>query len=521
LNKSFFIEGKYLTHNKTNSTWLIVISLIFVIISPLVFSALSNNKPIRRQMKFQYKPSKQSFFHYKNNQQTNQIEDYDALIDSNGSLHLVFTESIGDSYQLGYKHTLTESTSAITWKTKPYYLVENQANTIRTPMIQQVGDTIYVLFVKNEGVHATLEILSRTLTSEIWNNFSSYSLVDNFYGTTELQFILGENSTVWLFGTLISPNTIDLYYTQYSFLDNQWSNWELLATNVTSSTHPFKAVKTSDDNIHLVWSKGNQWEHQLYYQIFFPNNHSVSSKETLSDGTTSCRHPELCVDKDDNLHLFWSEYIEPERLAQMGVKSIYYSTKKVNESWTEAIEVGPYIPPGRPTSGESDGMKPEVVIDKEDILWMAYEIREEYAYHQGVDLRNKNGNSWNPSVKISLRNNPAIEPLLLVDDNNYLHCFWLDFRSGAYHIYYRYKTDDNRWSEEKGLTWNEYTMQNFWGYFGIIIAIIVLLSIPFIIYRIFLRRRRKKILGDKIDKLETTRKIGNESNIDEEIFQEY
>jgi hypothetical protein len=307
------------------------------------------------------------------------------------------------------------------------------------------------------------------------------------------------NQTIWLSWKDNHEGSYNYYYMMYNMTTEIWSdNYTLNTINSLNCSNCDFFIDESGI-AHFTWSQGGDFNKQIFYRSVMRNG-TQSSIETITDGSTNCINPVIVLDSYNYLNVFWENRTVPYPQSY-GTINIETSRKQINGSWSQSIEVAPFIPPERPPSGESDAYQPAVAVDKENNLWLAHKINEDYAYRQGADIRNRNGLTWEPSRALSLVNSLIAKPNLNCDDAGNLHCLWLDFRTGYTQIYYRVKFINNYWSDEILLTRTGFVSTGIWKIVLITLGIIVAISIPIYLMNRYLRKRDERNLKKKLDLL--------------------
>ncbi|NHJ84594.1 MAG: hypothetical protein FK734_03980 [Asgard group archaeon] len=434
-----------------------------------------------------------------NQQEPFSIIYHSATSDSNHNLYLVY-------------HKQTQSFNVIEFMTANSYYVWNTTaqqilaeriglDSIGKPTITVAANQLYIVVAFVNSSLSGLLLLTKNTTDYLWNdpilifNTTTGSLKNPILTRNPAQDVLWLS---WLNGTEGSNN---VYYCTYNRTSTIWTKAFYASNNNTENCLDHHFIADNNGIAHLVFSEGPENYEKIYYRKIYQNG-TLENVEEVTNGANSCRYPYITKDTSNILNVFWNNLTVVDPGFEYGTKNIYTRSKATIGPWSEMIEVAPYIPPERPSTGESDAMKFAAVFDKQNVLWLAYEIREQYAYHMGVDIRSRLGSNWLASEKLALVNNAARDPMLIPDLAGNLHCFWLDIRFGTYEIYYRTKFSSGVWTEEKPLTAVIADSSGLWKFIlGFLVAIVVIAS-PLLIARYIQRRRQTKFLKEKIKDLQ-------------------
>ena len=281
-----------------------------------------------------------------------------------------------------------------------------------------------------------------------------------------------------------------------------WNSPLKLSVNNQSDNKQGDFLLDDNGHCHFVYSSGEESHEKIIYRKIW-NNLTLSDVEEISDGSQRCYYPSIIIDENDELNIFWNNHSVPDPVEFRGTKFIFSSIKE-NGNWSHPFEVGPYIPPERPSSGESDAFNSAACLDPTtNKVWLAYEIAEDYAYHTGIDIRARTSDTWEPSSQLTLVNNLAKDPQLFVTTNGDLICFWIDGRSVLNQVYFRVLFANGAWSEEIVLTaFTPGDYASLWNYVLIALGAALLLAVPPLIMRYVHRKREKKYIKEKLRQMD-------------------
>ncbi|MEA2070918.1 MAG: hypothetical protein U9O98_06465, partial [Asgard group archaeon] len=290
----------------------------------------------------------------------------------------------------------------------------------------------------------------------------------------------------------------ELYYRKYDYLFEAWSAIARVSNNSNEIFQKQDFIVDNNDNLHFVWSQGEENSQKILFRTIW-NNETKGVIEEVTYGINKAIDPAIIIDENNRLNIFWSNHTSEIPTDVYGTKFINTASKSIYSSiWSNYLEVAPFIPQERPPSSRSDASNPAITLDKAGYLWLAYEIQEDYAYHKGIDIRYRTSSGWQISEKISLINNLAKNPQLLVDNDNFMYAFWLDSRSANYQLFYRVRNDNYNWYNEIQITTSPSHSRSNWIFIGAFIGGVILLMIPYVIYKYLRRRRERNLIKNKI-----------------------
>jgi len=427
------------------------------------------------------------------------LVNYDVVKHPDDNFTIVFIDQVESIQQLG----IISTTSNYQWAESIQYLAKETADYsfVGKPTITYLQDSIYIFYPFKGASSRGIELISKNIETGVITNQTLFehpfdycnnplimrnatnnglilAWLSNDYGNYEL-FMTKSNTTVLDFGERIKVSSLN-----------------------ESSNKDCSFAMDSTGDLHFAWAYGEVHHEKIVYRTMYANS-SLSAIENITDGSNRCKEPVLLIDNYDYVNLFWTNFTVENPDLQMGTVNIYSAKKQLSGGpWINYLEVAPYIPTERPPSGESDAYTPAVALDQQNRLWLAYEIREEYANHMGVDIRHRENNNWMPGTILSLLTNAALDPQLIVDEDDNLHCFWLDARHSTYEIYHRIKFSTDTWSDEVLVTFTGRFFNYIWQTALIISVVFLVMGLPFVIGNILKRRRAEKLIKGKIKDLQ-------------------
>ncbi len=428
-----------------------------------------------------------------------QVSDFYVAINPTNELHLIYREKIGSFDQICY----LESSSEYVWnQSKNILIKENETHKLYSrPSITTKNDEPFAVYGFENGVKTGIVLLKRNTTTKIW---SSEVVIENIVGYLNDPIIAynANQTNFWLSW----EDKHEGNYSQYLMIGNsttlQWSAPTKLSSNELYDSRQGNFILDEDGNGHFVWKEGPENHEKIFYRKVYSNG-TLATIEEITDGTYECIKPAIVIDENKKINVFWNNHSDADPGTFLGTKFVYSSIRE-SDNWSTSFEVGPYIPLERPASGESDAFTAAVCLLKsKNELWLAYEIVEDYAYHSGIDIRNRESYSWQPSRPLSLVNNRAKDPQLLSSTNGDLICFWIDARAVTNQVYFRIRFANEAWSKEIALTaFKQNYFSSIWGYVLVIIGAIIILTIPSLMMRWLHKKRKEKYIKERVKNLD-------------------
>lgn len=436
---------------------------------------------------------------YPNAGDTSQIQSYAVAINSTNNIHVVYNKQIQIHNSLEYIVTGAD----FIWNLTSSIVIEENStlNIIGRPTLVAASDQLQLILAYSTAADSGLLMMEKPYSNKSWSS-NVVQLNETFEYQDPVLVRNTTNEDLWLCWRDNSEDSYKMFFSVYNNTSGMWSNTTKLTDPTGGNSTDCKFVLDDSGNAHFVWSEGplNQ-ERILYRKIFW--NGTMDPIEVLTDGSNRCRYPEIIIDPYNDINIFWSNYTVINPGVELGTQNIQTIRKSFTGTWSDPLFTAPYIPPERPPGGASDARIPSVALDLDNNLWVAYEIRELYSYHQGIDIRKRVGYSdWQPSERVSLANNPTIDPLIKCDNAGNLHCFWLDLRHSNYELYFRIRFSSGVWTNEFRLSLDLPTFGDYWRLILIVSGVIAVISLPMIILDRIRARKRNKLLKRKITDLQ-------------------
>lgn len=428
-----------------------------------------------------------------------QVIDFHVAINPSNELHLIYREKIADFDQICY----LESSSEYIWnQSKNIIIKENDTHKLYSrPSITTKNDELFAVYGFEDGVKTGIVLLKRNTITKIWSNEIVIENIEGHLNDPIIAYNINQTN-LWLSW----EDKHEGNYSQYLMIGNsttlQWSAPIKLSSNELFDSQHGNFLLDEDGNGHFVWKEGLENHEKILYRKVYCNG-TLAAIEEITDGTFKCIKPVIVIDENKKINVFWNNYSVVDPGTFLGTKFIYSSIRE-NDNWSPPFEVGPFIPPGRPTSGESDAYTAAVCfLESKNELWLAYEIIEDYAYHSGIDIRNRESNSWQPSGLLTLINNRAKDPQLITSSDGDLICFWIDARAVTNQVYFRIRFANEVWTEEIALTaFKQNYFSSAWNYVLLAIAGALILAIPSLVMRRVHKKRKEKYIREKVKNLD-------------------
>ena len=426
------------------------------------------------------------------------VSSFSFSFDSINNLYLIYNEQQVNHNKLIYK----EADSDYQWNLTEQIIVEdnNSLSIFGTPSIEVTADKLWFVIPYENSSSQGVILYSKGLSSNKWHSNIILSKEATSISSPLIQKIPEKDALLFTWKDNHEGN-FNIYTMYYNITTQLLNNLSRITSNSGFYISNIKFTFDSNNDIHFVWSEGETNYEQILYRKIYQNG-TMEPIEFLTDGSNRCKYPTIINDGQGSINVFWTNYTKINPGIDYGTININTVKKYSQGNWSKILDIAPYIPLERPPGSESDAEKPTVALDIDNNLWLAYEIREQYVNHIGVDIRHRSNFGWQNGEKVSLVINSAIDPLIKADNAGNLHCMWLDIRYGSYDIIYRIKFITGLWSYEIALSHSSTNAGSTLARnMGIIIAVIVAFSIPiFLLNRMKVRRLHKK-MQKKIDDL--------------------
>lgn len=244
-------------------------------------------------------------------------------------------------------------------------------------------------------------------------------------------------------------NDFDTFY-KYKPFNGEWSKMQLVSINSTNDTGCPCSTIDKNGNLHVVWSdwidpEGSSDDWDVYFSKLNDDGNFSDVELVSTESTDNSFEPTIAVDSKYNIHVVW---YEKSNYGDSGNDyDIFYKYKPLNENWTKTTVV----------SKESTGSStiPALTVDSDDILHLVW-VDNTNIGNVGSDgdifYKNKSLNKdWSEIQIVSTEsNNYGHWPSITTDLNDTIHVVWKDIIvtdfSNNYEIYYKYKPKNAAWS---------------------------------------------------------------------------
>ena len=309
---------------------------------------------------------------------------------------------------------------------KLHFNVTDNGNQTEFDHIVTVGETKAGGFVKNItlGRYWT-EDIRVTYAPGYYKEMGSIALDSNC--SVHVVWIDMRNGT----GQYPAPT---IYYAKLDNNGNKIINDTRIASNL-HCYHPCVAVD-SNDNVHIFWDQYmGTAGYEIYYEKLDNNGNTLVDDKRITNVSGWSMSPSIAIDTDDNIHLVWADHRgNPENY------DIYYMKLDNNgNNLTNEVRV---------TNARGTSENPKIVIDSENNLhivwddwrdWNGGEPQISEIYYEKLD---SNGNTLIDDLRLTYNASRAFLGNVVIDSEDNIHIGWQDYRHGNPECYYK-KIDKN------------------------------------------------------------------------------
>lgn len=197
-----------------------------------------------------------------------------------------------------------------------------------------------------------------------------------------------------------------------------------------------KIVRDPAGHIYVAYTKPINNFSQVFVQISEDQGKSWRDLAHVSSPTGDATTPMIAIDSQQNLHVFWTQYVQ-------NVRQIFYAP----------IENGKAAPAQALTTGPAYNGFPSAAFDSQDRLHLVWYGLDEGVYQ--IWYRRKDRDGWSAPLKLSTGLFPdSVNPTIATDAHDNVHVAWYQFDSGrgVYQIFYRrYNAQADRWEQRQSL----------------------------------------------------------------------
>lgn len=196
-----------------------------------------------------------------------------------------------------------------------------------------------------------------------------------------------------------------------------------------------KIVRDPAGRIYVAYTKPIDNFSQVFVQISEDQGKTWRDLAHISPPTGDATTPMIAIDSQQNLHIFWTQYIQ-------NVRQIFYAP----------IERGKASPAQALTSGPAYNGFPSAAFDSKGQLHLVWYGLEEGVYQ--IWYRRKDQDGWSTLIKLSTGFPDSVNPTIATDAQDNVHVAWYQFDSarGVYQIFYRrYNARTGQWEHRRSL----------------------------------------------------------------------
>jgi len=107
-------------------------------------------------------------------------------------------------------------------------------------------------------------------------------------------------------------------------------------SNTSRESNTPKVAVDSNKNVHIIWSDNISGTYQILYRNFTYSTQKWSKIYNLSQSNRDCINPDIEIDKNENIHVTWSELV---RTSPNGHEIYYKYFRSTTKQWSNAINI--------------------------------------------------------------------------------------------------------------------------------------------------------------------------------------
>jgi len=262
------------------------------------------------------------------------------------------------------------------------------------------------------------QILRYTKFDHSGNSLQEGAITLNTVHADQVALQIGSQNNLHV---ILRSGTSGAYQLQYILLEAQSERVlydDVISNRTYLSTPVFQIDPTG--KAHIAYWESSQGRWDLKYLARDADNRSVILRSSIGTTVTFKEQnvPSLATDSAGNIHIFWTNQIEGIR-----VRSSHISHSTIDQS-------GNRISEGTLTADKTGW--PYLAIDGRDGIhatWTDWRKGKMEIYYGQLDVEGKHLVNH---VKLSDAPSGSWLPVILIDDDGFLHVFWLEFfRSGV------------------------------------------------------------------------------------------
>gem|GEM_PF-1461849 len=356
----------------------------------------------------------------------------DAVIDSNGNIHVVWKDDIGDGSGICYSKSI------------------DNGNTWATPTKIDKGDAGSIAVDKDGIIYVAYHKYESPGDYDIWYSKSEDNgltwfkckLVDTMCISSVPKIIIKESGIHLLWSDKRDNGEFEVYYKSSNDKGMQWGG-DKRVTNTSNESSMPSFVIDSHNILHVVHQEAIESKYELCYINSKDDGDSWSQTKVLAESSPGFREPVISIDSLDVLHLIWTD----NRNREKGWEDVCYKkSADGGERWSEDIDISGHLssntsmPLGR-------SFMPTIAIDKFDNIFTVWKCSN-FTYENESLVRTSNDlyyrhyniakSKWSNITRITYAfDGGRLYPMVIPDSQNLLHMVWFDNRDGNQEIYYK------------------------------------------------------------------------------------
>jgi hypothetical protein len=195
-----------------------------------------------------------------------------------------------------------------------------------------------------------------------------------------------------------------------------------------------KIVRAPSGRIYVAYTKPVNDFSQVFVQLSDDQGVTWRDLAHVSPPTGDATTPMLAIDSQQNLHVFWTQYVQ-------GVRQIFYAP----------IEKNTVLPVQALTSGPAYNDFPSAAFDSRGRLHLVWYGLDEGVYQ--IRYRCKDRDGWSAPIKLSTGFPDSVNPTVATDAQDNVHVAWYQFSGrGVYQIHYRrFNAQTDEWEAQRTL----------------------------------------------------------------------
>ena len=336
-------------------------------------------------------------------------------VDSNDTIHLVWSDYLSDNNDLYYKSSTDGGASwslsrRLSWTSGVSYdaaIALDSGNKIHLVWYDTTPGNYEIYYTKSTNGGSDWSANKRLS----WTSLSSYLPV----------IAVDSSPTIHVVWQDFTPGNCQLLYKRSTDEGATWSAAQRLTWTSGQSYDPVIAIDPSD-TVHIVWTNETPGNGEIYYKRSTDGGLNWGPAKRLTWTSGFSEFPALAVDSSGALQVVWYDHT-PDNM------EIYH--KKSTDgglNWGASQRI---------TWTEGDSYHPVIAADAGGnlhVVW--YDEAPGYSdlyYKSSAD----GGASWSSAQRITWTSGLSRYPAMAVDSGNAIHIVWEDDTPGNGEIYYK------------------------------------------------------------------------------------